>query len=512
MKKTIAFITSLCICSGVILPASAYVHQNTAMASSIADEEADSLAGVEASVYSEDDISWTLDDDGTLTVSGKGSMGWWGIDVDKEKVKKIVVEEGITNVNFKGFSNLETVTLPDSLTRIGDNAFYDCISLKDIKIPDNVTEIEDHVFSSCNSLESITLPESITSIGSSAFAGCTSLESIILPESVTSIGSLAFGNCVNLEAVEMSGSVTSMGNMAFLGTKWLENKIKEDRLVIEKGILIDGNKCGKDVVIPDGVKTIAAHAFGSKVESIIIPESVENIGEGAFIATKWLEKKQEEDKFVVVNCILVDGTSCTGDVVIPDSVTRLCENAFYQCDSITSLTIPRSVTKAEPLGFLYSPETVTILNPECEIDDDCLNDYQEISICGYENSTAQEYADKSGFFKFIPLDEETVTSTTASSYTTSTTTTVSTTPKATSKDHLAGDANCDGGVDLSDVVIIMQALAKPDKYGEKGSDKTHITTQGLENADVVGNDGMTTNDAQTIQKFLLKLVKELPVK
>ena len=140
MKKTIAFITSLCICSGVILPASAYVHQNTAMASSIADEEADSLAGVEASVYSEDDISWTLDDDGTLTVSGKGSMGWWGIDVDKEKVKKIVVEEGITNVNFKGFSNLETVTLPDSLTRIGDNAFYDCISLKDIKIPDNVTE------------------------------------------------------------------------------------------------------------------------------------------------------------------------------------------------------------------------------------------------------------------------------------------------------------------------------------------------------------------------------------
>jgi hypothetical protein len=58
----------------------------------------------------------------------------------------------------------------------------------------------------------------------------------------------------------------------------------------------------------------------------------------------------------------------------------------------------------------------------------------------------------------------------------------------------------------------MQALANPDKYGEKGSDKTHITTQGLENADVVGNDGMTTNDAQTIQKFLLKLVKELPVK
>lgn len=101
--------------------------------------------------------------------------------------------------------------------------------------------------------------------------------------------------------------------------------------------------------------------------------------------------------------------------------------------------------------------------------------------------------------------------TTTTTTTTKTTTTSSTTPKATSKDYFAGDANCDGGVDLADVVLIMQSLANPNKYGQNGTDKTHITEQGTENADCTGNDGVTTLDAQTIQLYLLKLIPELPV-
>ena len=75
-----------------------------------------------------------------------------------------------------------------------------------------------------------------------------------------------------------------------------------------------------------------------------------------------------------------------------------------------------------------------------------------------------------------------------------------------------GDANCDNGVDLSDVVMIMQALANPDKYGINGTEKSHITAQGIKNADVIGNNGMTTEDAGIIQKYLLGLVPEIPVK
>ena len=90
------------------------------------------------------------------------------------------------------------------------------------------------------------------------------------------------------------------------------------------------------------------------------------------------------------------------------------------------------------------------------------------------------------------------------------TTTAATTPTATDKDYKAGDANCDGGVDLSDVAMIMQALANPNKFGTSGTDEHHITEQGTKNADVVGNNGMTTEDAGSIQRYLLKLIPSLP--
>ena len=78
--------------------------------------------------------------------------------------------------------------------------------------------------------------------------------------------------------------------------------------------------------------------------------------------------------------------------------------------------------------------------------------------------------------------------------------------------YSAGDVNCDGTVDLSDAVLIMQALANPDKYGENGKDGKRITSQGIKNADVTGNDGMTTGDAAAIQRYLLHLIPELPEK
>ena len=154
-----------------------------------------------------------------------------------------------------------------------------------------------------------------------------------------------------------------------------------------------------------------------------------------------------------------------------------------------------------------------MLNPDFnfnKIHFDCTRD---TTIYGYVGSTAQEYAEKE-YLKFVALDAAETTTTSSTTTTTSgtATTTVSTTPKTTSKDYKAGDANCDGGVDLSDAVLIMQALANPNKYGENGSDKSHITKQGIENADVIGNDGMTTGDAQAIQRYLLKLVTELPIK
>lgn len=133
------------------------------------------------------------------------------------------------------------------------------------------------------------------------------------------------------------------------------------------------------------------------------------------------------------------------------------------------------------------------MNPDCEIYDyrgtiSNINmglKYDGV-ILGYEGSTAESYAQKYGY-QFIALDEN-------------------------GEEIIAGDANCDGGVDLADAVMVMQALANPNKYGLNGTAETHITEQGIKNADVVGNNGMTTEDAGTIQRYLLKLIDKLPVK
>ena len=117
-----------------------------------------------------------------------------------------------------------------------------------------------------------------------------------------------------------------------------------------------------------------------------------------------------------------------------------------------------------------------------------------------------------------PVDADTVSittttkdnKTTTTTSTTSTTTLTSTTVSSVSKRNF-GDANCDGSVDMGDAVLIMQALANPNKYGLNGTDKNHITDEGLKNADVEGNNGLSNNDAQAIQLYLLGKVKSLPV-
>ena len=104
----------------------------------------------------------------------------------------------------------------------------------------------------------------------------------------------------------------------------------------------------------------------------------------------------------------------------------------------------------------------------------------------------------------------TTTTSDSTTSTSSTTTTVTTTPEVSNRTF--GDSNCDGTVDMSDVVLIMQSLANPNKYGLKGTDKNKMTEKGQLNADVVGNNGVTTDDALAIQLYLLGINKELPVK
>ena len=173
-------------------------------------------------------LTWTLDSEGTLTISGKGEMKDYDYFSDpwvRSAVKCASIESGVTCIGdyaFHNCTNLTGVTIPNSVTSIGGSAFSDCSSLTSITIPSSVTSIGERVFEGCSSLTSVTIPNSVTSIGEGAFWGCGSLTSVTIPSSVTSIGERAFYDCSSLTSVTIPKSVSSIGENAFACCRGLE--------------------------------------------------------------------------------------------------------------------------------------------------------------------------------------------------------------------------------------------------------------------------------------------------
>ena len=181
-----------------------------------------------------DNLTWSLDSAGTLTISGSGAMTSFGSNMSapwysrRNLCKSLVVRSGVTSVGsyaFWGYNNLTSITFPDSVTSIGSWAFELCVNLTSVTLPKGLTGLGISAFGSCRSLKSITFPDSLRSIGSGAFEGCP-VTSVALPAGVTSIGEAAFKNCASLTSVTLSDSLTSVGRYAFLGCGNLTGRIE----------------------------------------------------------------------------------------------------------------------------------------------------------------------------------------------------------------------------------------------------------------------------------------------
>ena len=350
-----------------------------------------------------DNLTWTLDDEGTLTISGTGEMASYSYNSNapwysnKANIYSVVIEDGVTSIGnyaFYGCTNLTSIIIPDSVTSICDYAFYNCTSLASVKIPDSVTSMGNYAFYGCTKLKDVyitdleawcgisfargdanplykganlylngelvtdlVIPDSVTSIGNYVFYKCTSLTSIEIPEGVTSIGMEAFYGCTKLKDVYIT-DLEAWNGISF--SNFSSNPMNNGANLYLNGELVT------DLVIPDSVTSIGNYAFVgcTSLTSITIPNTVTNIG----------------------NCAFRGCTNLTS-ISIPNSVTNIGDYAFYNCANLTSITIPDCVATIGDFAFGYCENLTSIAIPDSVIS---IGDYA-FSSCS--NLTSVDFGD-----------------------------------------------------------------------------------------------------------------------
>ena len=254
---------------------------------------------------------------------------------------------------YWGCSSLTSVTIPNSVTSIGEGAFLGCSGLTSVTIPNSVTSIGESAFSGCRGLTSVDIPNSVTTIGASAFSGCSGLTSVDIPNSVESIGNYAFRDCSGLTSVTIPNSVTSIGGYVFSYCSSLTSVIIPNSVKGVEDYIFYGCTGLTSVTIPNSVTYIGANAFYgcSSLTSVDIPNSLKSVGQGAFRYCSGLTSITIPNSVRSLGSYAFDGCSRLTSITIPNSVTIIGKYTFNDCKGLKSITIPNSVTSIEDRAF-----------------------------------------------------------------------------------------------------------------------------------------------------------------
>ena len=315
-----------------------------------------------------DNLTWTLDDEGTLTISGTGEMAdlnpeevpWYGF---RTWIKNLVIEDGVTSISYWAFYNcseLETVTIGSGVQDMGGGVFEGCDALKsitvdedneyyssdsngvlyndDIKmlvkypaasdrtsfvVPDGIVAIGSSAFGNSKNLQSITLSDSVEDLSYRAFSGCTNIESIDLPDNVLRVGSWVFDGCKSLKTITIGSGLFSISNDSFYCDNLESISVAEDNEYFSSdsnGVFYNKDKT-----------ELKIYPRGKADRSFTVPAGVEVIGEGAFENCENLES-----------------------VVLPDSVTRIERGAFYWSTNLENIDIGDNVESVGENAFGFT--------------------------------------------------------------------------------------------------------------------------------------------------------------
>ncbi len=286
----------------------------------------------------------------------------------REKI--VTVPDGVTRIEecaFEGNEFVETVILPDTVEEIGSRAFRGCSGLAVVE-GGSLSRIENTAFCS-SSLQKIDLSKAKI-IEDAAFKDCRMLEAANL-EAAEILGREVFMGCKNLETVTGLEHLQEIGHSVFLHTQLWEDYWKDEAkgdLWIVNRILLCGHHCTGTVVIPDNVKKIASEAFRSpdgiesKLEKVIIPDSVTEIGTGAFEYCRALTTVRMEDSVTKIGQYAFWGCKKLTDIRLSNALTEI-DSVFAYCKALERLTLPASLKRLGKHAFEHCTKLKTLTIP-----------------------------------------------------------------------------------------------------------------------------------------------------